>query len=186
MKCLSTFICCGWAYGCNLGLLYPWRCGQKSISTTFLGLDGFLGGTLNCYTCGGMAEELNFWKIRVRLSQMTLQCHGWCCKHLLTASHIQFRCIWSVWATSYAVDGRMGETLNCYPWSCGPRIIFLQNRPNIGAKWRCGVMVDAANPCWLTASHIHIRCIWSVWAPSYAVNGCMGATLDCYSMGVGQ
>ena len=130
MKCLSTFICCGWAYGCDLGLLYPWRCGQQNIST-FLCLDGCLGGTLNCYTCGGMAEELNFWKIRVRLSQMTLQCHGWCCKHLLTASHIQFRCIWSVWATSYAVDGRMGETLNCYPWSCGPRIIFLQNRANI-------------------------------------------------------
>ncbi len=28
IKCLSTFIGCGWAYGCILTLLYLCRCGQ--------------------------------------------------------------------------------------------------------------------------------------------------------------
>ncbi len=33
----------------------------------------------------------------------------------------------------------------------------------------------------LTASYIHIGCIYSVWAPSYAVDGHMVASLHCYT-----
>ncbi len=33
----------------------------------------------------------------------------------------------------------------------------------------------------LIASHIHIGCIFSIWSPSYAVDGCMGAPLHCYT-----
>ena len=86
LKCLSTFICCEWAYGCNLRLLF-YRCGPINL----------------------------FWKIgvRVRLKQMTLWCHGRGWEPLLTASHIHIRCVWSVWVPSYDVDGHMGQALNC-------------------------------------------------------------------------
>jgi hypothetical protein len=33
----------------------------------------------------------------------------------------------------------------------------------------------------LTASHIHIECVYSDWAPSYAVDWHMGAPLHCYT-----
>ncbi len=33
----------------------------------------------------------------------------------------------------------------------------------------------------LTASHIHIGCVYSDWAPSYAVDGHMDAPLHCYT-----
>jgi hypothetical protein len=31
IKCLSTIICCGWAYGCTLTLLYLWRWGPNIV-----------------------------------------------------------------------------------------------------------------------------------------------------------
>jgi hypothetical protein len=44
----------------------------------------------------------------------------------------------------------------------------------------CGVMVQAVNHR-LTASHIHIECVYSVQAPSYAVDGHMGEPLHSYT-----
>ncbi len=63
IKCLSTFICCGWAYGCTLSLLYLCTWGP------------------------------NFGKLWLGQAPMTLWCHGWGCKPLLTASHINIGCV---------------------------------------------------------------------------------------------
>jgi hypothetical protein len=49
------------------------------------------------------------------------------------------------------------------------------------AWWHCW---DCRPP--LNASHIHIRYIKSVWAPSYAVDRHMGAPLHCYTAKLAQ
>jgi hypothetical protein len=83
-KCFSTFICCGWAYGCTLTLLYLCRWGP------------------------------NFENLGSGRAVTTLRCNGWGFKPLLTASHILIRCIQSVLAPLYAVDRHMGAPLHCY------------------------------------------------------------------------
>jgi hypothetical protein len=71
----STLRCCGWAYGYTLMLYYMCRWGW------ILGKRGY---GRDC---------------------MMLQCHGWCCKPPLTASHIHIGCIQSDWAPWDAVEG---------------------------------------------------------------------------------
>jgi hypothetical protein len=96
-KCFSTFICYGWAYGCTLTLLYLCRMGP------------------------------NFGTLGYDWARVTLWCHGWGCKPPLTASHIHTRCIQSVLAPLYAMDGHMGASLHYYSvqqvgtWSKPPR-----------------------------------------------------------------
>ncbi len=64
IKCLSTFICCGWAYGFIVTLLYLSRVGAK------------------------------FWKIWVRcIPNDVVVSHGWGSKPLLTASQIHIGCL---------------------------------------------------------------------------------------------
>ena len=37
MKCLSTLIWCGWAYGSSIKLWYPWRYGQRNLFLLYWG-----------------------------------------------------------------------------------------------------------------------------------------------------
>ncbi len=92
-KCFSTLICCGWAYGCTLTLLYLCRWGP------------------------------NFENLGSGRAVTTLLCHGWGFKPLLTASHIHIRCIKSVLVPLYAVDGHMGAPLHCYTCADGGQIL---------------------------------------------------------------
>jgi hypothetical protein len=101
-----------------------------------------------CNTCSG----------GVRLSQMTLWCHGWGCKRSQTASNIHIGGIWSVWALSYTVNGHMGAPLHCNTCSGGGGVNFWKNgviRLNQNEpKWYCGTMVEAGDPHWLHPTSI--------------------------------
>ncbi len=100
----------------------------------------------------------------------------------LTASHIHIGCMKRVRAPSYVVDRHMGAPLHCHTGKIGP---------DFGYLGQCGYYeIMAWWHCWgcrppLTASHIHIRCIKSVWAPSYAVDRHMGVPLHCYTGKIG-
>ncbi len=83
--------------------------------------------------------------------------------------------IW--WAPSYAVDRYMGAPLHGYTGIVGPDFGNLGQRGYYEMMaWLhcCGCRPP------LFASHIHIRYVQSVWAPSYAVDRHMGAPLHCY------
>ena len=75
-----------------------------------------------------------------------------------------------------------------YPYTVELAKLFAQ----ILVLWgQCGYEMMAWQHCRgkqpsLTASHIHIGCIWSVWAPSYAVDGHMGAPLHSYTSACGK
>jgi hypothetical protein len=94
-----------------------------------------------------------------------------------SASHIHIWFMKSVWAPSYAVDRHMGAPLHCYTGKVGP---------DFGNLGQCGYYeMMAWWHCWgyrlpLTAFHIYIGYIESVWAPSYAVDRQMGAPLHGY------
>jgi len=107
---------------------------------------------------------------------MMLWCHGWDCKQPLTASRIHFGSIESVWEPSYAVDGHMGAPLHCY--TCAGDGQIFGNWGEVNPIWHHGVMVEAVNHHWLLLTSI--LDIESVWAPSYAVDGHMGAPLHCF------
>jgi hypothetical protein len=92
-KCFSTLICCEWAYGCTLTLLCLCRSG------------------------------VDFWKFGWGWARVMLQCHGWGSKPPWTVSHIHIKCIQSVLAAWYAVDGHMGAPLHCY--ACKGRGLIL-------------------------------------------------------------
>ena len=127
IKWLSTFICCGWAFGGTLTLLYLCR------------------------------SWPNFGKLGKGWAKMTLWCHGWGCEPPLTASHIYIGCIESVWATSYAVDGHMGAPLHCYTFAGGSWI--LGNWGKVKPKWHCCACHGWGYKPPLTASRIHIECV---------------------------
>ncbi len=148
-KCLSTFICCGWAYAeCTLALLYLCRWRQTKF--------GNLGS--------GRAET-------------TIWCHGWGYKPPLSVSNIHIGCKQSGWAHSYTVNEHIGTP---YTVICAGEGKYLEIFGNAKAKWHHGWCCKP-----LTASHIHVGCMQSVWAPSYAVDGHMGAPLHCYTCAVG-
>ena len=94
VKCLSTFICYGWAYGCTLTLLYLQRWMPNS-----------------------KFREIGLWGAR-----MTLWCHGWGCKTPMTGSYINIGGTYGVWASSQAMDGHMCAPLNCYTFDGGSQI----------------------------------------------------------------
>ncbi len=107
---------------------------------------------------------------------MTLWCHGWGCKALLTTSLIHIRSIKSAWAPSYAVDGHIGAPLQCYTCAGGGQ--RLENWGNVEPKWHCGVMVEAVNHHWLHPTSIldgykvfeHLQMLWmGVWVHPYTV-----------------
>ena len=169
MKCLSTFICCGWAHGWNLKLLCLWRYWLRIYFLLTASHDNirYVCQVFSTFICGGWAygwtlrllhimsrwgAQFQFCNIAVRwgpndsvmswlrlqtlavciphpywiyelfehihmlwlglwvqpycntcaggvrLSQMTLWCHGWGCKRSQAASHIHIGGIWSVWA----------------------------------------------------------------------------------------
>ncbi len=81
------------------------------------------------------------------------------------------------------------STLICYSWAYGSSLTQLYSpylAQVLGLWVTCGV-----NMMWIchgwgwqppqTASHIHIRHIWSVWAHWYAVHGHMVAALHSYT-----
>ncbi len=150
-NCLSTVICCGWAYGwtLTLTLLYLCRWGPA------------------------------FWKIEVRRSPNVLCCHGRGCKPPLIASHIHIGSIQSVQAPSYAVDGHMGAPLHGYICAGGGQI--LENWGKAEPTWDQGVVVEAVNHHWLHPTSIMDAYIFLIH--SYAVDGHMGAPspLHCYT-----
>ena len=89
MKCLSTFICCGWAHGRNLKLLCLWRYWLRKLF-------------------------LLKWGKEVEPNDI-VWCHGWGWESLLTASHINIRNMYTkCLAPWYVVGGHMGEPLDCY------------------------------------------------------------------------
>jgi hypothetical protein len=58
--------------------------------------------------------------------------------------------------------------------------------PNVGKLGSDGAKMTLWCHCWgckppHSASHIHNTCIWSVWAPSYAVEWHLGAPLHSYN-----
>ncbi len=108
---------------------------------------------------------------------MTLWCHGWGCTPFLTASHIHIRYIQSDWAPSYAVDGHMNAPLHCYTCVSGDKILKIGVKQSPNVLWCHGLGCKPP----LTASHIHIGCVYSDWAPSYTVDGHMGALLHRYT-----
>ena len=113
MKCLSTFICCGKAFGCTLTQAWWFRWGPNF---------GELGS-------GG--------------AKMTSWCLCWGCKPPHSASHIHNTCIWSVWAPSYAVERHLGAPLHRHDGSGGGQI--LENWGQVELKWHHGVFVEAVN-----------------------------------------
>ncbi len=136
-----------------------------------------MGAPLHCYPVqvGAIFGKLGYDRARVML-----WCHGWVCKPTLTTSHIHIRCIHSVLAPSYAVNGHMGASLHCYTSAGGG-----QNFGKLGYDWAQVILCWGCNPL-LTASHIHIRYIKRVLALSYAVDGHMGAPLHWYLCRWGQ
>jgi hypothetical protein len=50
------------------------------------------------------------------------------------------------------VVGHIGAPLYCYTYTGGGQI--LENWGKAEPKWRCGVMVEAANHCWLHCTSI--------------------------------
>ncbi len=133
-----------------------------------------MGAPLHWYLC---RQGPKFGKLGYDWARVMLWCHGQGCKSPLTASYIHIRCIQSVLAPSYAVDGHMGAPLHWYLCRWGP---------NFGKLWYDWAQVMLWCHAWgckppLTASHIHIGCIKSVLAPSYALDGHMGAPLHCYT-----
>jgi hypothetical protein len=80
--------------------------------------------------------------------------------------HTSITHIWSVWATSHAVERHLGAPLYSYDGAGGG--------PNFRKLVSGGAKMTSWCHCWgckppHSASHIHNTCIWSVWAPSYAV-----------------
>ena len=89
MKCLSTFICCGWAHGWSLKLLCLWRYWRRKLF-------------------------LLKWGKEVEPNDI-LWCHGWGWEPLLTASHINIRNMYTKCLAPWCVvGGHMGEPLDCY------------------------------------------------------------------------
>ena len=118
----------------------------------------------------------------IQVSQKTSWCHGWGYETPHSVSHIHIECIESVWAPCYAVDGHMRASLHCYMCADGDKF---QKFGGLGYGWAqitsC-LMFGGCGPTH-SVSHIHIECIESVWASSYAVDGHMGPPLHFYSGG---
>ncbi len=108
---------------------------------------------------------------------MTLLWLCWGCKPPHSAVHIHNTCIWSVWAPVYAVERHLGAPIHSYNGAEG--------RLNFGelgsgrAKMTLWNRWGSKPPH--SASHIYNTCIWSVWAPSYAVERHLGAALHSYN-----
>ncbi len=83
-KCLSTFICCPWAWGSSLKQLYP----------------------------AYWAQILGFW-VTCGVKMMSLR-HGWGWQPTQTTSQSHIRHIQSVWVHSYAVHGHVAVASNSY------------------------------------------------------------------------
>ncbi len=171
------------------------------------------------------------------------------CKPTHIVSQIHIKCLWSVWATSYAVDRHMGSPLHSCTCAGGGKIpnfgkMGLRVSPN---NIMVSCLVDVNHPTLLLTSilhvlkvfehlhmlwmgmwvhpytvapvdvgpnfgnmgvrvspnshhgamfggykpphfvtHIHIKCLWSVWAISYAVDVHMGAPLHSYTCAGGR
>ncbi len=83
-KCLSTLICCPWAYSISLTQLYS----------------------------PGLAQILGFW-VTYEVKMMSL-CHGSGWQPPQTASHIYIRHKQHVWAHWFSVHRHMVAALHCY------------------------------------------------------------------------
>jgi hypothetical protein len=199
-KCFSTLRCCGWAYGYALMPYYMCRWGW------ILGKMGYVSclrlqtpkdciphpywmytkrvSTLRCFGWAYgytlmpyyMCRWGRIWgKMGYCQACMMLRCHGWGCKPPTTASHIHVGYIKSVWAPWDAVDGHMtGYTLMLY-YMC--RWGWIWGKMGYGRA--CMMLRCHGWGCKppKTASHIHIGCLKSVWAPWDAVDGHMGMHL---------
>ncbi len=149
-KCFNTFICCGWAYGCTLTLLYLCRWGP------------------------------NFENLGSGRAEPTLWCHGWGCKPPLTASHIHIRCIKSVLAPSYAVDGTWVHPYTVVPVQMETKFRKFgvwQSCNDIAVSW---LRLQTPTYCIPHPYWMYTQC---VLAPLYAVDWHMGAPLHCYCSG---
>ena len=108
-------------------------------------------------------------------------CHGWGCQLPLTTSDLHSKYIESVWAHwDDAVDEFMGEFLQCSTSMYDNELRFFKKL----AGWGWAEMLSwchrwSYQPTLITASHIHIIYIGSVWAHWDAVDELMGTSLQC-------
>ncbi len=114
------------------------------------------------------------------------QITSWCvmfggCKPPHSASSIHIARIKSIWAPSYAVDdGHVGAPLHPYTCACGGQILEIWGLGWAQTPIIHGAMFGACKPTHFV-SQIHIKCLWSVWATSYAVDRHMGAPLHSFT-----
>ena len=95
--------------------------------------------------------------------------------------HIHIRCIQTVLAPWYAVDGYMGAPLYCY--TCGVRGQILKNWDMGKPEWCWGVMVEAARGFRLY--HIHIGCKTKCFSTLICCGWAYGCTLTLILVQVG-
>ena len=106
-RCLTTFICSGYEYGCVLATLPP-------LSSTKL-----LGIHLEIWVTPGQ--------------QMMVKCSDWGCRPNQDWSHINVRHMQGVWQHSNAVDVNMDASLQHYGHSHWPS--FGKSPRNLGNSW---------------------------------------------------
>ncbi len=136
-------------------------------------VDGHMGAPLHCYTCAGGGQMLENWgKVKPK----------WWCGVMVEAVNHHWLHLTSILDVYKVIEHLhmlwigMDAPLHCY--SCAGEGQILENWGKAEPKWR-GVMVQAVNHHLLHPTSI--LDIESVWAPSYAVDGHMGAPLHCYT-----
>ncbi len=128
---LSHFICCGWAYGCTLTQLHLCRWGPNS----------------------------KFWKIGAKGEPKK--------HHGVMFGGCKPKCL-SLFICCGWAYGCTFTQLHLCRW--GPNSKFWKFGAKGEPKYHHGVMLGGCKPP-NSASYIHIACINSIQAPSYAVDG---------------
>ncbi len=152
MKCLSHFICCGWwAYGCTLTQLHLCRWGQNFENF------GLLRVSPNNIMVSCL-EDVNHPTLLLTSILHVLK----------VLEHLHM--LWmGMWVHPYTLT----------PVHVGP------NFGNMGVRVSPNPIIQGAmfGGCKPThfVSQINIKCLWNVWATSYAVDRHMGAPLHSYT-----
>ncbi len=106
--------------------------------------------------------------------------HDWGWQQTQTASPIHIRYTASDWAYLCAVHGHMAVASNSYTHTTWVR--FWGSGSVVESNWCHYIMVEAHSQLKpQTASHIHSKCIQSVWAYWYAVHGHMALASNRYN-----
>ncbi len=138
-----------------------------------------MGESLHCYTWSGRGKILEHWgKAEPK----------WHCGVMVKAVNL----CWPLYLTSILDVYKVFEHLHMlrldvwvHPYTVIPEQVGAKFWKT-GVRWSSGAQMMLWCHDWgckplLTASHIHIGCIYNDWAPSYAVDRHMGAPLHCYT-----